>query len=38
VQFELIELDDDLLALGAEQHPPQLLHLQLEMFDVLGPA
>ena len=38
VQFELPKLDDDLLALGTEQHPSQLLHLQLEMFDVLGSA
>ena len=36
LQFELIELHGELLALPAEEHPAQLLHHQLQVFDLLG--
>ena len=36
LQFHLLELDDDLLALGTEDHVPQLVDHELQMFDPLA--
>lgn len=36
LQFELIELDGELLTLAPEKHPTQLLYYQSQMFDLLG--
>src|SRR5450631_2323872 len=36
MEFELFKLKNDLLALDAEHHVPQLLDDQLEMFDLLA--
>ena len=35
MEFELFELDNDLLALDAEYSAPQLLNDQLQMLDLL---
>ena len=36
LQFHLLELDDDLLAPGTEDHMPELVDHELEMFDPLA--
>ena len=36
LKLELFKLDDDLLALGAEDHVPQLLDHELQMVDPLA--
>jgi hypothetical protein len=36
LQFELVKLQGELLALAPEEHPAQLLHHQLQAFDLLG--
>ena len=36
LKFELIKLQRELLALAPEEHPAQLLHHQLQVFDLFG--
>jgi hypothetical protein len=36
VEFKLLELNNDLLALGAEHHAAQLLNEQLKMFNLFA--